>query len=398
MERIALSDACVQKILFLQGGGGGGKSALTKLRQCVWGANHRSVDCSVFQSDDEFRKQPSEFYGSKFCTISEAKDKRPVESDVLKRAIDDSTLASRPNYAVRTLMLRFGKCFWLWELNEIPKVKSSQGEGESIRRRVLAGHAKAKFATDIGQVNESEGRYLRDSNLYSFLSQRVVAVSYLLHFFLPFCAKNPLDQCVRAVENPAALGREFGSTLAQDSQKLAQQLLSSAREEAETTNFGGCDSKESIRRKALNFRSNCIEARIFLFQLTDVQRNGFFKCIHPERKCRSEALYAFCEVAPDVLDRTESSDGNDKGWFRVLIPNICALPKIQPQGRTDYVEIVDVDTLRKYVDQSEDRRKGMAESYLLLAEASGGAIQRRYRCCERDLNCFIAKCVQVIAR
>ena len=86
MERVALAGLCVQKILFLYGSGGDGKGALTTLRKSVWGAHHAAVDCAVFQTEEEFRKQLCEFRGRAFCTITEAKDNKPVESDILKGA------------------------------------------------------------------------------------------------------------------------------------------------------------------------------------------------------------------------------------------------------------------------------------------------------------------------
>ena len=137
----------------------------------------------------------------------------------------DEPVAIRPNFGKRTFMIRFGKCFWTWELNNPPQISGNVEVQRAVLRRAVVGHPKVKLTASKGEVDESNGVYLVDNTLNDFLRSKRAAQIYMRYVFLPFCAENSLPTCKEYVRDPRVLDDKFGPSIVSDTEKFVQKTI-----------------------------------------------------------------------------------------------------------------------------------------------------------------------------
>ena len=228
LQRIALAGECPEKMLFLEDDGETGKSRLSTLFANVWGGHFRYADASIFQSDEEFRKSCDRLLGCKFACVQEIREDGHLKVDVWKRAITDERIAIRPNHGKETFMLRFGKCFWLWELNKTPVISGNADIQRCVARRAVVGKLQIKLTSKKEEVDVDKGVFLIDTELGCFLGKASTAAIYWLYVFLPFCRENSLSDCRCYVRDPAILDSKFGSTIEEDTESFVRRMFDSA--------------------------------------------------------------------------------------------------------------------------------------------------------------------------
>ena len=81
-----------QKILILRGPGGDGKSARSHLRSNILGDGHMYMSTSVFELDDEFRKQGGQFAHARCVTFQECPGHFHLKEDIFKTFVVERRL------------------------------------------------------------------------------------------------------------------------------------------------------------------------------------------------------------------------------------------------------------------------------------------------------------------
>ena len=82
-----------QKIVVLRGFGGDGKSAYSSLRSNIFSDTHQYMSPSVFEVDEEFRKQGSSYAGARFITIQECNGGSSMQESIFKSFVGGEKIA-----------------------------------------------------------------------------------------------------------------------------------------------------------------------------------------------------------------------------------------------------------------------------------------------------------------
>ena len=123
-EALGLLGLCrAQRCNFVKGAGANSRSMLSDLRANLLGDQHQFVSPSVFEIDEEFRKQACGFAFARAITIQEAVHSTKIKSDIFKKLISGEVLPARYNYGRETLYLSWRNRAFYWELNsDVPRV------------------------------------------------------------------------------------------------------------------------------------------------------------------------------------------------------------------------------------------------------------------------------------
>eukprot|EP00973_Karenia_brevis_P004436 608591-Karenia_brevis.AAC.1 len=109
-------------VVFHRGVGGNSKSIISDLRHNTYGGTHKFVSPTVFENEEEQRKQSIHFAYARGITVQESSN-NPIRPDILKALVGGQCLPARPNYGKETVMLDWMYTAFNWECNEAPKVK-----------------------------------------------------------------------------------------------------------------------------------------------------------------------------------------------------------------------------------------------------------------------------------
>ena len=173
-----MANVCPQEMLFYYDKGGRGKSARTLLRESCYEGAFFPVDPSVFQGEDEFRKQSDQFVSSVFKTVQEIrKDTHVSGFDLWKKCITNESVGVRPNYGRVHKMLKFGGGMWSWETNSAPQmIKCADTDDEfsidHIARRVVVVNLRGNFVPDptLTECLSQEKTILYTQSIFSRIS------------------------------------------------------------------------------------------------------------------------------------------------------------------------------------------------------------------------------------
>lgn len=138
-----------QKMIIVRGNGGDGKSAYSTLRSSVFGENHYFVGPSVFEQEEEFRKQGLGFASARFLTVQECNGGSFLQEAVFKSFIGGEKIPCRPNYAKNTEYFSWERCGKVWEMNmSAPRVNGDPNNIASLKsyiRRLIVCEMESSF-------------------------------------------------------------------------------------------------------------------------------------------------------------------------------------------------------------------------------------------------------------
>lgn len=179
-----------QKMIILRGKGGDGKSAYTALRNNVFADTHKYVSPSVFDKDDEFRRQGQSFSSAKFITFQECNSGNLLQEAIFKSFIGGEKIACRPNYGRETEYFSWEYCGKIWEMNiSTPKIKADPNNLPSLKswiRRLIVCDMDSSFSSSQNEVNVESRVFEEDDSLKKFLNSDVCRIAYIKHQLLPF--------------------------------------------------------------------------------------------------------------------------------------------------------------------------------------------------------------------
>jgi hypothetical protein len=206
----------VQVCLFHRGDGGNSKTAMSILRNSLYFGTHKFISATVFENEDEHRKQGINFAYCRAGTIQESATGVFIRPDLYKNTVGGGQFPVRPNYGKETLMVSLLQTAFNWECNNAPrlrlpgaadpKVALANFDVKKVRsmiRRVRVVDYYAIFVGDPTKVDIANKVFLDDSELIELFSSGLGAYLHLHEYLLPFLAKYTLKEVRSILANPS---------------------------------------------------------------------------------------------------------------------------------------------------------------------------------------------------
>ena len=198
----------VQRCNFITGVAANSKSMLSDLRANLFQDTHHFISATVFEIDEEFRKQACGFAYARCLTVQEVGHAIKLTTDIFKRLCSGEKLAARYNYGKETYMFDWKHSAFFWEVNkEVPYAKVQDAEDEEtwkpFLRRINIIKLLSVFTSNEADVNHEKNIYMEDPSLRSFFTSPDGRFAYLFDHILPLVRKFPLESALDLLNNPS---------------------------------------------------------------------------------------------------------------------------------------------------------------------------------------------------
>lgn len=193
-------------MIILQGYGGDGKSAYSVLRDKVFSDSHYYVSPSVFQKEDEFRRQGSSYSSARVIKVQGCNGGSPLQEFIIKKIVGGEKIGCRKNYGKETEYFSWEFSGKTWEMNNFcPRSKGDPNNINSLKswtRRLIVCEMESNFSSNKDDVDLEKRIFEEDTDLTKILSSKECRKAYINHQLLPFMRSNSPKRCTDILNNP----------------------------------------------------------------------------------------------------------------------------------------------------------------------------------------------------